>query len=202
MKANIPSRIAFAVASAMESRIILDTQGAEKLVGKGDMLYAPIGSGKPKRVQGCFVSDSEVEAVAAYVKSNFVTNYDQEVMEEIERKAVQTGNKVTASDPEPNADELDGDEMLPAAVDVILETGQASVSMLQRRLKLGYARAARIVDEMEEKGIVGPFQGSKPRAILITKEQWTLMQDQGHAQMNFDDLDAEEFDSVEHESFD
>jgi S-DNA-T family DNA segregation ATPase FtsK/SpoIIIE len=194
MKANIPSRIAFAVASAMESRIILDTQGAEKLVGKGDMLYAPIGNGKPKRVQGCFVSDPEVEAVASYVKANFVTNYDQQVMEEIERKAAQAGNKQqpTASDPEPNSDELDGDEMLPAAVDVILETGQASVSMLQRRLKLGYARAARIVDEMEEKGIVGPFQGSKPRAILVTKEQWEAMRSGGTAQMDFDDLAEED----------
>ena len=200
MKANIPSRIAFAVASAMESRIILDTQGAEKLVGKGDMLYAPIGNGKPKRVQGCFVSDPEVEAVASYVKSNFVTNYDQQVMEEIERKAAQTGNKATVSDPEPNGEELEGDEMLPAAVDVILETGQASVSMLQRRLKLGYARAARIVDEMEEKGIVGPFQGSKPRAILITKEQWNAMRTGQNVQMEFDDLgEAEE--SIEEAPF-
>ena len=169
----------------------MDTQGAEKLVGKGDMLYAPIGNGKPKRVQGCFVTDSEVEAVANYVKNNFVTNYDHEVLEEIERKAAQTGNKSTATDAEPCADELAGDEMLPAAVDVILETGQASVSMLQRRLKLGYARAARIVDEMEDKGIVGPFQGSKPRAILITKEQWETMRSGQSAQMEFDDLEEE-----------
>ena len=196
MKANIPSRIAFSVASAMESRIILDTQGAEKLVGKGDMLYAPIGNGKPKRVQGCFVSDPEVEAVATYVKENFKTNYDQEVIEEIERKAMQTGNKSAAADAEPNSDELAGDEMLPAAVDVIMETGQASVSMLQRRLKLGYARAARIVDEMEERGIVGPFQGSKPRDILITKEQWAVMRNGGTAQMNFDDLDDDEDSGV------
>jgi S-DNA-T family DNA segregation ATPase FtsK/SpoIIIE len=178
MKANIPSRIAFSVASAMESRIILDTQGAEKLVGRGDMLFAPIGSGKPQRVQGCFVSDPEVEAVATYVKENYLNNsYDQEVMEEIERKAAQAGSGkgAAAAVPEPSDEELDGDEMLPAAVDVILETGQASVSMLQRRLKLGYARAARIVDEMEEKGIVGPFQGSKPRTILITKDQWEAM---------------------------
>ena len=175
MKANIPSRIAFAVASAMESRIILDTQGAEKLVGKGDMLFAPIGNGKPRRVQGCFVSDQEVEAVAEFVKANYVTDYNQDVMDEIEKKAAQTGGKNTAQEPEPTEEELSGDEMLPAAVDVILETGQASVSMLQRRLKLGYARAARIVDEMEEKGIVGPFQGSKPRAILVTKEQWAAM---------------------------
>ena len=195
MKANIPSRIAFAVASAMESRIILDTPGAEKLVGRGDMLFAPIGAGKPMRVQGCFVSDEEVEAVASYVKANYNTNYDQTVMEEIERKAAQTGNAkaaATAADPEPNAAEMDGDEMLPAAVDVILETGQASVSMLQRRLKLGYARAARIVDEMEEKGIVGPFQGSKPRTILVTKEQWEQMKSGQPAQMDFDDLEEEE----------
>ncbi len=175
MKANIPSRIAFAVASAMESRIILDTQGAEKLVGKGDMLFAPIGNGKPRRVQGCFVSDQEVETVAEFVKTNYVTDYNQDVMDEIEKKAAQTGGKNAAQEPEPTEEELSGDEMLPAAVDVILETGQASVSMLQRRLKLGYARAARIVDEMEEKGIVGPFQGSKPRTILVTKEQWAAM---------------------------
>ena len=189
MKANIPSRIAFSVASAMESRIILDTQGAEKLVGKGDMLYAPIGNGKPKRVQGCFVSDADVEAVASYVKANYTTDYDQQVIEEIERKAVQTSAKTAASDPEPNHDEISGDEMLPAAVEVIFETKQASVSMLQRRLKLGYARAARIVDEMEEKGIVGPFQGSKPRAILITKEQWESMRSGQNEQMDFNDLD-------------
>ncbi|MGN0998250.1 MAG: DNA translocase FtsK [Faecousia sp.] len=201
MKANIPSRIAFAVASAMESRIILDTQGAEKLVGKGDMLFAPIGAGKPLRVQGCFVSDSEVEAVATYVKNNYTTIYDQQVLDEIEKKAAQTGSKqaaAAAAEPEPTEEELDGDELLPAAVDVILETGQASVSMLQRRLKLGYARAARIVDEMEEKGIVGPFQGSKPRAILITKEQWAAQKSGGPEQMNFDDMEdtsvPEEFD--------
>lgn len=196
MKANIPSRIAFSVASAMESRIILDTQGAEKLVGKGDMLYAPIGSGKPKRVQGCFVSDAEVEAVAAYVKSNFTTDYDESVMEEIERKAQQAGTKQAAPDPEPSTDEIAGDDMLAAAVDVILETGQASVSMLQRRLKLGYARAARIVDEMEELGIVGPFMGSKPRAILVTKEQWENMKSGQPSQLDFDDLeDGSELDS-------
>ena len=191
MKANIPSRIAFSVASAMESRIILDTMGAEKLVGKGDMLFSPIGSGKPQRVQGCFVSDAEVEAVTSYVKDNYNVSYDKGIMEEIDKKAAQTGSSkpATASDPDPNDAELDGDEMLPAAVDVILETGQASVSMLQRRLKLGYARAARIVDEMEEKGIVGPFQGSKPRAILVTKEQWETMKSGQSTQLGFEDLD-------------
>ncbi len=201
MKANIPSRIAFAVASAMESRIILDTQGAEKLVGKGDMLFSPIGSGKPLRVQGCFVSDGEVEAVTNFVKENFGTDYDDAILKDIEKRAAQTGSSgsksaVTAVEPEPNGDETDGDEMLPAAVDVILETGQASVSMLQRRLKLGYARAARIVDEMEEKGIVGPFQGSKPRAILVTKEQWAAMRggQSGADEVPFDEEVPEELD--------
>ncbi len=196
MKANIPSRIAFAVASAMESRIILDTQGAEKLVGKGDMLYAPIGSGKPLRVQGCFVTDSEVESVATYIKEHYTTEYDEKVMEEIEQKAAQagTGKPSGGSDTMPNADEQAYDELLPAAVDVVLETGQASVSMLQRRLKLGYARAARIVDEMEEMGVVGPFQGSKPRTILVTKEQWASMQGSPapeQPQMDFQDFDVE-----------
>ena len=189
MKANIPSRIAFSVASAMESRIILDTMGAEKLVGKGDMLYAPIGSGKPLRVQGCFVTDTEVEAVAGYVKENYNAEYNQQVLDEIEKTALQTGKKTASvAEIDANEEELDGDEMLPQAVDVILETGQASVSMLQRRLKLGYARAARIVDEMEEKGIVGPFQGSKPRAILITKEQWEAKKSGQPQQMAFEDM--------------
>ena len=188
MKANIPSRIAFSVASAMESRIILDTMGAEKLVGRGDMLYSPIGTGKPQRVQGCFVTDAEVESVANYVKQHYNADYDQQVLEEIEKKAVQTGKKNAAPDPEPSSEELDGDELLPAAVDVILETGQASVSMLQRRLKLGYARAARIVDEMEEKGIVGPFQGAKPRSILITKEQWEAKKNGVEQQLTIEEL--------------
>lgn len=173
MKANIPSRIAFAVASAMESRIILDTAGAEKLVGKGDMLYAPLGQGKPKRVQGCFITDDEVQQVVDFIKNSNSPNYSLDVIAEIDKKASESGKKQPVeSEPEPVAD---GDEMTPAAVDVILETGQASVSMLQRRLKLGYARAARIMDEMEEKGIVGPFEGSKPRQLLITREQWEQM---------------------------
>jgi S-DNA-T family DNA segregation ATPase FtsK/SpoIIIE len=181
MKANIPSRIAFAVASAMESRIILDTAGAEKLVGKGDMLYAPLGQGKPKRVQGCFITDGEVQDVVSFIKKSDTAQYSDEIMAEIEKKAEQSGKGsgssiVTASEP---SDDDGSDELLPAAVDVILETSQASVSMLQRRLKLGYARAARIMDEMEEKGIVGPFEGSKPRQLLITKDQWEQMKNGG-----------------------
>ncbi len=175
MKANIPSRIAFAVSSAMESRIILDTQGAEKLVGKGDMLFAPLGQGKPKRVQGCFITDEEVQAVVSAIKEQSESDYSSEIMEQIEKRAEQNG-KSTADNGRGAPDASDGDELLPAAVEVILETGQASVSMLQRRLKLGYARAARIVDEMEERGIVGPFEGAKPRQLLITREQWEQMQ--------------------------
>jgi len=180
MKANIPSRIAFAVASAMESRIILDTQGAEKLVGKGDMLYAPLGQGKPKRVQGCFISDEEVQRVVDFITKESTANYDSDVLAQIEENSKQSG-KQSSSPAAADSQESDGacDEMLTQAVDVIMETGQASVSMLQRRLKLGYARAARIVDEMEERGIVGPFSGSKPRELLITKEQWEAMKNGG-----------------------
>ena len=176
MKANIPSRIAFAVSSAMESRIILDTQGAEKLVGKGDMLFAPHGQGKPKRIQGCFITDEEVQEVVNAVKTRNESDYSSEIMEQIEKRAEQSGSKSSGGADRAAPDAQEGDELLPAAVEVILETGQASVSMLQRRLKLGYARAARIVDEMEERGIVGPFEGAKPRQLLITKEQWEQMQ--------------------------
>ena len=177
MKANVPSRIAFAVASQMESRIILDAGGAEKLVGKGDMLYAPIGAGKPQRVQGCFISDEEVEDIVAYIKTTGSSDYSADILEQIEQKAAEQSAKNSSSAAEPaSGSETEGDELLPQAVEVILETGQASVSMLQRRLKLGYARAARIVDEMEERGIVGPFEGSKPRQLLITREQWQQMQ--------------------------
>ena len=174
MKANIPSRIAFAVASSLESRIILDTTGAEKLVGRGDMLYAPLGEGKPRRVQGCFISAEEIDRVVGFVKANGTAQYDESVIDKIEQAVAEKekGGKGAPSGaaPEPVADE--GDELLPAAIDVVMETGQASVSMLQRRLKLGYSRAARIVDEMEQRGIVGPFEGSKPRQLLITREKW------------------------------
>ena len=173
MKANIPSRIAFAVASSLESRIILDTTGAEKLVGKGDMLYAPLGAGKPTRVQGCFITPEEIERVVDYVKQSGEAEYSQDVMDKIEQavKEKEKGGGKSAGTPEP-AGESPDDELLSAAVDVVLETGQASVSMLQRRLKLGYARAARLVDQMEERGYVGPFEGSKPRQLLIDKAKW------------------------------
>jgi S-DNA-T family DNA segregation ATPase FtsK/SpoIIIE len=181
MKANIPSRISFAVSSALESRIILDQQGAEKLVGMGDMLYAPLGCGKPMRVQGAFVSDDERECVINFIKAGTSANYDDEILHQIERAAAEKDGK-NADHRDEEAAEMDADnpfahcdELLPQAVDVIFDTKQASVSMLQRRLKLGYARAARLVDQMEELGIVGPFEGSKPRQLLITKQQWQEM---------------------------
>ena len=200
MKANIPSRIAFAVSSSLESRIILDTSGAEKLIGMGDMLYAPIGTGKPLRVQGSFVSDEEREEVVRFIKQNSEAQYSDDIIAQIEKSAAEADEK---SGPAPEADKSaksDYDELLPQGVDVILETKQASVSMLQRRLKLGYSRAARMVDQMEEMGIVGPFEGSKPRKILITKEQWQEMQYvQGtapsevlQAQTGFADVNEEE----------
>ena len=178
MKANIPSRIAFAVASSMESRIILDTTGAEKLVGKGDMLYFPLGDTKPTRVQGCFITPEEIDRVVKFVKDEAgEAHYDQDVIEKIQQAVdakADKGGKVPSGDVSDDGD--DADELLSAAVEVVLETGQASVSMLQRRLKLGYSRAARLVDQMEERGYVGPFEGSKPRQLLITREKWQELQ--------------------------
>ena len=177
MKANIPSRIAFAVSSALESRIILDNAGAEKLIGMGDMLYAPIGCGKPLRVQGAFVSDEERDQIVQFIKRQSTAQYSEDVMAQIEKAAEDKGanGKGRNEDDEP-VGKPEYDELLPQAVDVIFDTKQASVSMLQRRLKLGYSRAARIVDQMEEMGIIGPFEGSKPRQILITRDQWLEMQ--------------------------
>ena len=177
MKANIPSRIAFAVKDAINSRIILDATGAEKLVGRGDMLYAPIGSSKPLRVQGCYITPEEIERVVSFVKSTGEVQYSDEVMQKIEENVQEKERKSGSPAPGGDPEEDDGaDELLPAAVEVILETGQASVSMLQRRLKLGYSRAARLVDQMEQKGYVGPFEGSKPRQLLITRAKWQEIQ--------------------------
>ncbi len=179
MKANIPSRIAFAVASAMESRIILDSNGAEQLVGKGDMFYAPLGIGKPMRVQGCMITEEEVARVVEFIKQTSNANYDDSVMQEVESNAESTGKKGkqdNSSSGTASAEPADdADELLPAAIEVVVDTGMASVSMLQRRLKLGYSRAARLVDQMEERKIVGPFEGSKPRQVLISKEEWLRM---------------------------
>ena len=162
----------------MESRIILDTTGAEKLVGKGDMLYFPLGDAKPTRVQGCFITPEEIDRVVKFVKDEAgEAHYDQDVIEKIQQAVdakADKGGKAPSGDVSDDGD--DADELLSAAVEVVLETGQASVSMLQRRLKLGYARAARIMDEMEQKSIIGPYEGAKPRAVLISRQQWLEMQ--------------------------
>ena len=178
MKANIPSRIAFAVSSALESRIIIDQAGADKLMGNGDMLFVPSGINKPMRVQGAFVSDEERERVVEFVKKDAEATYSDEILAEIEKAAAAKSDKGSrGGDDEPeSAAGNDYDELLPDAVDVVLELKQASVSSLQRKLKLGYSRAARIVDQMEQLGVVGPYEGSKPRKVLITRQQWQQMQ--------------------------
>ena len=175
MKANIPSRIAFAVASQIESRIILDTTGAEKLIGKGDMLYAPLGEGKPTRVQGCFISNEEIEAVIARIKETSTAEYSEEILEHIEQQAEQVGNNKGGGSSGTSDLGDDEDELIEEAIEVIMDCRQASTSMLQRRLKLGYSRAARIIDQIEDRGIIGPSEGSKPRQILISREDWQEM---------------------------
>lgn len=170
IKANIPSRIAFAVSSQVDSRTILDMGGAEKLLGRGDMLFSPVGSQKPTRIQGCFVSDSEIESVVSFVKKTQEADYSENIEEEIEKNAVSEKGKDTSSDSEENTD-----PMMPEAIKCIVDTGQASTSLLQRRLRLGYARAGRLIDQMEQMGIVGPRDGSKPRQVLITHQQWLEM---------------------------
>ncbi len=197
IKANIPSRIAFAVKSQIDSRTIIDTQGAEKLLGNGDMLYCPVGLSKPVRVQGSYVSDEEIERVIDFVTSQGEVKYDDAVMQEIELKAAQDGKKKSGSAVDTDNMGSGGDyddEMFPKAVEVVVEAGMASTTLLQRKLKLGYARAARIVDELSEKGIIGPFEGSKPRKVLITKEQWYQMQANSSVsvpkQLSVDDIEV------------
>ncbi len=171
IKANIPSRIALMVASQMDSRVILDSGGAEKLLGNGDMLYMPVGLPKPVRVQGCFVSDKEVEHVVEFIKQTFKAEYDENIIEEIERQTemVNSQQDTKSSD---GGDIDTSDERLEEAIDFVVEAGTCSTSSLQRRLKLGYGRAARLVDIMEEMGVVGPLEGSKPRQVLMSKQEW------------------------------
>lgn len=171
IKANIPSRIAFAVSSQVDSRTILDMGGAEKLLGHGDMLFSPVGSQKPKRIQGCFVSDSEIESVVGFIKKSQEADYSESIAEEIEKNAVE--DKTKADDGNTMGDDMD--PMMPDAIKCIVDSGQASTSLLQRRLRLGYARAGRLIDQMEQMGIVGPHEGSKPRQVLITYQQWLEM---------------------------
>ena len=169
IKANIPTRVAFAVSSQVDSRTIIDIGGAEKLMGRGDMLFFPTGSIKPERIQGCFVSDEEVEKVVNFLKSDHKNEYDEQVLEEIERQAAKDKSAKSGL-PEDEVDD-DGDPMLNEAIELVVELGQASTSLLQRKLRLGYARAARVMDQMEDRGIIGPHEGSKPRQVLMTKEK-------------------------------
>ncbi len=171
IKANIPSRIAFAVSSQIDSRTILDASGAEKLLGNGDMLFLPVGASKPVRVQGTFVTDEEIGAVLSFIKSTSSTQYDEEMIAEMERRAVaEKGSKKGSDDDGDAGGALD--PMFEQAVECVIDAGQASTSLLQRRCKLGYARAARIMDQMEQEKIIGPYEGAKPRAVLVSKAQW------------------------------
>ncbi len=169
IKANIPSRIAFAVSSQVDSRTILDQVGAEKLLGKGDMLFYPTGATKPTRIQGAFVSDEEVEKIVSFVKSNGEATYNEDILDTIENsgkpdKEIQEVNSKESGDKT--------DEHLMEAIELVIETGQASTSFIQRRFNVGYARAGRIIDQMEERGVISGYQGSKPRQVLMSKEQW------------------------------
>ena len=166
IKANVPSRISFAVSSQVDSRTILDMAGAEKLLGKGDMLFYPAGAPKPTRIQGAFISDKEVEKIVDFVKNNGEATYNDEILKQIEN-ANSTDKEIDSGDEDDNTDPL-----LMEAIDVVVETGQASTSFIQRRFKVGYARAGRIIDQMEERGIISGFQGSKPREVLMPKERW------------------------------
>ena len=170
IKANIPSRLALTVASQVDSRTILDTGGAEKLLGKGDMLFLPVGRSKPMRVQGCFVSNREVESVVEFLKPAVETTYDETIIQEIDRQAAASGKSAAKTDEE--MDDGDGDELLSQAIETVVEAGMASTTMIQRRLRVGYARAGRLMDEMEQRGIIGPHEGSKPRQVMITRQQW------------------------------
>ncbi|MEG0340357.1 MAG: DNA translocase FtsK, partial [Oscillospiraceae bacterium] len=169
IKANIPSRIAFAVSSQIDSRTILDTGGAEKLLGMGDMLFQPVGASKPIRIQGTYVKDEEITAILNFIKKHGSSDYNEAMIEEMEKRAVPE----KASGNNDNSD--DNDPMLKTAVEVIIDAGMASTSLLQRKCKLGYARAARIMDEMEALHIIGPYEGSKPRQVLISRQQWIEM---------------------------
>jgi len=172
IKANVPSRIAFAVASSIDSRTILDMNGAEKLLGRGDMFYYPTGSKAPMRVQGCFVSDSEITNIVDYIGKNSETDYDETINEIMESPDTEEADNATE-----NGDTGDNDDRLQEAIEMVLTDGQASISMLQRRMKIGYARAGRLIDDMASRGIVSKSAGSKPREILISYEQYLQQKD-------------------------
>ncbi|MBR3280586.1 MAG: DNA translocase FtsK [Clostridia bacterium] len=186
IKANIPSRIAFTVSSQIDSRTILDMAGAEKLLGKGDMLYYPIGESKPIRVQGTFVSDKEIESIVGFVKSHFEASYDQSVIESFEQQ--------TKPPQAVQEQQSDSDPLLADAIELAVQMGNASASMIQRKFKVGYARAGRIIDQMEERGIVSGYDGSKPRQTLISEEEWEEMKEAGVDSVKFEEVDEDEYE--------
>ncbi len=172
IKANVPSRISFAVSSQVDSRTILDTMGAEKLLGKGDMLYAPRGVNKPVRIQGNFLSDDEIESIISYIKKQYEAEYDESILEHIEREQE---NRAEADEDNSHTRNGDKDELFVKAAELVFESGQASVAMLQRKYKIGYQRAARIIDQLEENRIIGPYEGTKPRQVLISRSELNEM---------------------------
>ena len=165
IKANVPSRIAFSVSSQIDSRTILDMGGAEKLLGKGDMLFLPMGASKPQRLQGAFVSDKEIERIVEFIKADSTAHYNEDIIEHIENGAEDRGGN----------DDSEADDLLPQAIEVVVELGQASASLLQRKLKVGYSRAGRLIDQLEERGIIGPHEGSKPRKVLMSRNEFQEM---------------------------
>ena len=191
IKANIPSRIAFSVSSQVDSRTILDSAGAEKLLGKGDMLFYPSGAPKPVRIQGAFISDKEVENIVKFLKKDGETQYDEDIIESIEKSG--EPEKAAVEDEE----EDDTDPLLDEAIDLVVETGQASTSFIQRRFKVGYARAGRIIDQMEQRGIISGYQGSKPREVLMSKERWQELKMAPADSQVSNDEDTLEVDAVE-----
>lgn len=196
IKANISSRIALTVSSAIDSRTILDSSGAEKLLGMGDMLYSPIGSNKPLRVQGCYISDEEVEELCEFIKNQGESEYSEKIQKEIESKAAQDKTSTKFTDGGESGENLD--PLFDDAVDVVLENGKASTSFLQRKLGVGYSRGSKIMDQMEDKHIIGPAEGAKPRKILINKQQWIQIKAQGPApEFTAENTEQMAFDSEE-----
>lgn len=210
IKNNIPSRIAFAVSSQIDSRTILDESGAEGLIGKGDMLFSPVGIPKPKRVQGCFVDDKEVEDAVNFIKQNGAAEYDDSIAREIERNVAEAADSKGGMSSGGDAPASDEDPLFLKAVEVVIEAGQASTSMLQRRLGVGYARAGRLIDQLAEKGVVGPFEGSKPRQVLMSRQDYlemTMSRDSveptaQNSQLSILNLAVEEAEAEDDDGFD
>ncbi|MDP4133779.1 MAG: DNA translocase FtsK [Bacillota bacterium] len=190
IKANIPSRIAFAVSSYVDSRTILDAGGAEKLLGRGDMLFYPMGASKPVRIQGAYISDDEVERLVKFVKKDSQAVYDEDILEKLENQG---------DSPQEEDDPTDADTLLPKAIEIVIDAGQASVSLVQRRLSVGYSRAGRLVDQMEERGIIGPHEGSKPRSVLVTRAEYLSMLQNAASQPQKNDSEQIKMDISEDE---